>query len=128
MNQKVRSAHFIFDESVKYSDLVEIYPQLFREFLEASRQVPEDPNLVEMWIERDLNDMKKGKKPEGFLKQNAIKMVFPIRDDRVEFYIYFKVKNEEIPAIASRLDKVLKKSKLKYSIEYDRMKRFENVK
>ncbi len=128
MNQKVRSAHFIFDESVKYSDLSPVYPELFRKFLEASNQMPEDPDVVEIWIERDVQDLKKGKKPEGFLKQNAIKMVFPQRDGFVEFYIYMKIKNDEIPAIARKLEPTLKKAGLKYHIEYDRMLRFANSK
>ena len=128
MNTKVRSAHFIFDESVKYSDFVPIYPELFRKFLEISNQLPEDETLVDIWIERDMKELKKGKKPEGFLKQNAVKMVFPVREDRVEFYIYLKVKTEEIPLIASKLERTLKKAKLKYTIEYDKMLRFANAK
>ena len=93
-----------------------------------SKQLPEDETLVDIWIERDMKELKKGKKPEGFLKQNAIKMVFPVRDDRVEFYIYMKVKNEEIPIIADKLKKTLKKARLKYEIEYDKMLRFANAK
>ncbi len=128
MNQKVRSAHFIFEDSVKYSDLAQIYPELFRKFLEITNQTPEDENMVEIWIERDMKAIKKGKKPEGFLKQNAIKMVFPQRDGFVEFYIYMKIKTEEISEIAAKLDRILKKSKLPYRIEYDKMLRFANVK
>ena len=128
INTKVRSAHFIFEESVTYADFVPIYPELFRKFLEVSKQLPEDETLVDIWIERDMKELKKGKKPEGFLKQNAIKMVFPVRDDRVEFYIYMKVKNEEIPIIADKLKKTLKKARLKYEIEYDKMLRFANAK
>ena len=128
MNNKVRSAHFIFDESVKYADLVQIYPELFRKFLEISNQMPEDENMVEIWIERDMTALKKGKKPEGFLKQNGIKMVFPIRDGYIEFYIYMKIKNEEIPEMATKLERILKKAKLSYSVEYDKMLRFANSK
>jgi len=128
INTKVPSAHFIFEESVTYADFVPIYPELFRKFLEVSKQLPEDETLVDIWIERDMKELKKGKKPEGFLKQNAIKMVFPVRDDRVEFYIYMKVKNEEIPIIADKLKKTLKKARLKYEIEYDKMLRFANAK
>lgn len=128
MNTKVRSAHFIFDESVTYSDLAPVYPELFRKFLELSNQMPEDENAVEIWIERDMKALKKGKKPEGFLKQNAMKMVFPIREGYVEFYIYLKFKNEEVPVVASKLEKVLKKANLKYRLEYDKMLRFANSK
>ena len=128
MNNKVRSVHFIFDDSVTYRDLTEVYPELFRKFLEASMQMPEDENLLEIWIERDVKELKKGKKPEGFLKQNAIKMVFPITDGPVQFYIYTKIKTEQILEIASVLEKVLKKAKLKHSVEYDRMLRFANSK
>ncbi len=125
---KVRSAHFIFDESVKYQDLAQIYPELFRKFLELTQQMPEDENLVEIWIERDVKELRKGKKPEGFLKQNATKMVFPMVDGPIQFYIYMKIKSEEIPQISRKLERILKKAGLRYTMEYDRMLRFANAK
>ncbi len=125
---KIRSAHFIFAPSVTYADLKPIYPELYRTFLKESEQMPEDEAAVEIWIDRDMKDLAKNKKPEGFLKQNSIKMVFPIRDGFVEFYIYYKVRTQDIYRIADAIDRVLKKSGLEYQKKYDKMLRYANSK
>ena len=128
MMTKARSAHFIFDKEVRYRDLVGIYPELFRTFLQESEQMPEDPALVEVWLERDMKELTKNRKPEGYLKQNSTKLVFPIRDGYVEFYIYNTSKNERIPLIAEKLEKILKKEGLPYTLKNDIMLRFSSSK
>jgi hypothetical protein len=129
MMTKFRTAHFIFAEGTKYSDLKDIYPKILETFLNETGQMPEDRNLFEIWLERDMKEIEKNRKPEGFLKQNAIKMVFPIRDDDiVEFYLHSTSKTQNIPIIAEKIDAVLKKSKLKYEIKYDKLLRYAKSK
>ncbi len=125
MMTKARTAHFIFEEGTEFRDLVPVYPDVLRIFLEESNQMPEDRNLYEIWLERDMKELNRNRKPEGFLKQNAIKLVFPIRDDgTVEFYIHSTSKSQNIPLIAEKIDAYLKKSGLKYTIKYDILLRY----
>ncbi len=129
MMTKARTAHFIFKEGTKYKDLKEIYPKVLEVFLTETNQMPEDRNLYEIWLERDMKEIEKNRKPEGYLKQNAIKLVFPIRDDgTVEFYIHSTSKTQNIPVIAEKIDRVLKKSGLKYELKYDKLLRYANSK
>lgn len=128
MMTEARSAHFIFDKDVQYRDLARMYPELFRTFLQETGQMPEDPDLVEVWLERDMKEIKKNKKPEGYLKQNATKLVFPIRDDYVEFYIYNTARNQTIPEVAEKLEKIIKKEGLPYTLKTDIMLRFSSSK
>ncbi len=128
MMTKIRSAHFIFDKHIRYKDLAEIYPDLFKTFLEETQQMPEDPDLLEIWLQRDMNALNANKKPEGYLKQNAVKMVFPIRNDHVEFYIYNTSRNQIIPVVAEKLEKLLKKRGFKYTLKTDIMLRYSSSK
>lgn len=124
MMTKARSAHFIFEKGIQYRDLAKIYPQIFRTFLEETGQMPEDKALVEIWLERDMKEIRKNEKPEGYLKQNSTKLVFPIRDDYVEFYIYNTSRNQEIPKIAEKLERIIKKAGLEHTLKMDAMLRF----
>ena len=125
MMTKSRTAHFIFKEGIEYKDLKEIYPKVLEVFLTETGQMPEDRNLYEIWLERDMKEIERNRKPEGFLKQNAIKLVFPIKDDGiVEFYIHSTSKTQNIPLIAERIEAVLRKSGLKYTLKYDMLLRY----
>lgn len=124
MMTKARSAHFIFEKGIQYRDLAKIYPEIFRTFLQETEQMPEDNALVEIWLERDMKEIRKNEKPEGYLKQNSTKLVFPIRDDYVEFYIYNTSRNQAIPKIAEKLERIIKKAGLKHTLKMDAMLRF----
>ena len=129
MLTKARTAHFIFEKGTKFSDLKEIYPDVLKTFLEASGQMPEDQNLFEIWLERDMKEISRNRKPEGFLKQNSIKLVFPIRDDgTVEFYVHSTSRTLNVPQIAEKIDSVLRKSGLKYTLKYDILLRYSSSK
>ncbi len=125
---KARTAHFIFEDGVEYKDLKGIYPEILRTFLEATGQMPDDQNLFEIWLERDMKEIERNRKPEGFLRQNAIKLVFPIRDEGVEFYIHSTSKTQNILEVAEKIDGLLRKSGMKYKVKYDALLRYSSSK
>lgn len=116
-----RSAHFVLAKGVKYKDLGKVYPELLGKFLEATHQMPEEPELVRMLIRADQKDLEKNRKPEGYNRQGKVRLIFPLTDNQVKFYIYRGSRSEEIGLVAEQLSKVLSRRRLKHRIEWDLM-------
>ncbi len=120
-----RSAHFSFPKTVRYKDLLRVYPEFFTTFLDQTKQVPEEPEFGAMLLSTDLASLKANRKPEGFNRQGKVRMVFPITDGDVKFYIYRSTRSEEVPKVAELLSKLLLKSKgkpkLSHKLTWDEM-------
>jgi len=120
---RARSGHFKFDRKVKWKNLVPAFRPLFLKFLEVTQQVPEDPEAVEVLIEENLRDLRKNRKPEGYNREGAMRLIFPI-SRAVEFYVYGRGKTIEVARVAEQLSRVLQKHRLKHTIEWDKLSLF----
>lgn len=108
-----RSAHFTFPKTIKYKDLAKVWPEFFQEFLELTKQVPEELEFSAMILNQDMAALRSNRKPEGFNRQGKVRLVFPITRGQVKFYLYRNTRSEEIPRVAEQLTKVFAKSKAK---------------
>lgn len=111
----------MFPKEVKYRDLLKVYPDLMTKFLEATKQLPEEQELVRMVIRQDQRDLEKNRKPEGYNRQGKVRMIFPLTDGQVRFYIYRGSRSEEIGLVAEIISKLLAKRRLRHRIEWDLM-------
>ena len=124
---KARSGHFRFDKSVTWRKLLPAFRPMFVRFLEEAGQIPEDPEVLEVLVEENLRDLRNNWKPEGYNRDAAIRMVFPISDEN-EFYIYSKIRQGDVPRVVDAVSHVLQKYRLKHAIEWDRLRAFAEKK
>jgi len=124
---RARSGHIQFDKKVKWKSLVPAFRPTLLKFLEETQQLPEDMENVEVLIEENLRDLRKGRKPEGYNREGAMRLVFPI-SNKVEFYIYGRGKTVEVARVTEQVSRVLQKHRLKHTIEWDQLKLFAEKK
>lgn len=124
---RARSGHIKFDKKVRWKNLVPAFKPMFLKFLEETQQMPEDMESVEVLVEENLRDLRLNRKPEGYNREGAMRMVFPISPD-VEFYIYGRGKTVEVARVTEQVSRVLQKYRLKHTIEWDKLRLFEDKK
>jgi hypothetical protein len=122
---KTESAHIIFKEKFKYKDLSEVFEELLKAFLEETDQVPEDDEVLQMFLRINMMDIENNRKPEGYNRRGRMKMVFPLGRAKKEFYIRADSKTTEVVRISERLGKILKKGGIPHVIEYDKLQTAE---
>ena len=120
---RARSGHIKFDKRIRWKNLVPAFRPMLLKFLEEGQQVPEDPEAVEVLVEENLRDLRKNRKPEGYNRESAMRMVFPLSEE-IEFYIYGRGKTVEVARVTEQVSRVLQKYRLKHTIEWDRLRAF----
>lgn len=122
---RARSGHIRFDKKVNYSDILPVYREIFERFLEETDQVPEEePEYSEILIEQNLLDLRSNRKPEGYNRSGSMRMIFPISND-VEFYLYGRGADSDVPRVTELISKILKKEGLEHKVEWDQMLLYE---
>jgi hypothetical protein len=125
MRMKTRSGHIIFPKKVKYNNLTPVFRELLTKFLNETGQMPEDKEILKLFIEENMMELKKNKKPEGYNRNGApMRLIFPI-SDRVEFYIYGGGKSLEIMRVTELLSRILTKKRLKHEVKWDKLTSFK---
>ncbi len=124
---RARSGHIKFDKKVRWKNLVPAFKPMFLKFLEETQQLPEDLESVDVLVEENLRDLRLNRKPEGYNREGAMRMVFPISND-VEFYIYGRGKTVEVARVTEQVSRVLQKYRLKHTIEWDKLQLFADKK
>lgn len=118
---QARSGHIVFKKKTRYIDLMPVYEEVFRRFLEETNQIPEaEPEFLDVLIEENLVDLRTNRKPEGYNRSGYMRLIFPL-SDRVECYVYGRTKSSEVARVTEILSGMFKKSGLDNSIEWDRM-------
>ena len=121
---KVRSAHIMFDKKMKYRDLSPIFEELYVKFLDKSDQMPEEEEVLDMLVFENVTDLEKNRKPEGFNRQGKMRMIFPIREKGVEFYVYKHYnasKTNDVVKVAESLSHFLTQKGFKHTLDWDQM-------
>jgi hypothetical protein len=119
---KVHSGHIYLSEKLDWKDLKKVFPDLFKVFLEESRQSFEEPNFVDILIYENMLDLDRNRKPEGFIRDGKMKMLFS-KDGGIEIKIIRDkvVPNEDTKAVTESLSHFLTSKKIKNRVEYDKM-------
>ncbi len=109
---KVSTTHFVFDDNFEYKDLTEVFPEILKTLLIAIDQVPEEEEILQMFIELNLIDLERNLKPEGYNRKGKIRMIFPY--DRKEFYLRTYGKSTELVKPADDIGKLLTAAGIKF--------------
>ena len=118
---KVRSGHIVFDRKVTYKQLLPVFRPMFLKFLEETQQQPEDSESVDVVVEENLRDLRSNRKPEGYNREGAMRLLFPITEKRIEMYVYSKTRTTDVPRIVEMISRMLQKAKLKHAVEWDKL-------
>ena len=125
---KVRSGHLVFDKKVTYRQLLPAFRPMFLKFLEETQQIPEDPESLEVLLEENLRDLRRGRKPEGYNRDGTMRLIFPLTEKRIEMYVYSKTRTADVPRVVEVLSRMLQKAKLKHTVEWDKLVLFQEKK
>ncbi|HYS71258.1 MAG TPA: hypothetical protein VEM95_02440 [Thermoplasmata archaeon] len=125
---KVRSGHVLFDRKVTYKQLLPTFRAMFLKFLEETQQMPEDPEGLEVLLEENLRDLRRGRKPEGYNREGTMRLIFPLTDKRIEMYVYSKTRTADVPRVIEMLSRMLQKARLKHTIEWDKLVLYQEKK
>jgi len=109
---KANSVHFILNGKTPYKDLVPAFPDILKMFLMETDQMPEDEEILMMFIELNMADLERNMKPEGYNRRGRMRMVFPA--DRNEFYIKATGKGVDVARVGERISEMLSASGVQY--------------
>jgi hypothetical protein len=114
---KATSGHFMLDDDVEYRDLAEVFPELLTIFLEETNQMPDDDDVLQMFIYLNKKALEKNEKPEGYNRKGRMRMVFPIGSK--QFYIKSVSASTEVGRLGEKLSGVLSKAGVKHTLEWN---------
>ena len=109
---KVSSVHFILSGKTPYKDLSPVFPDILKLFLMETNQMPEDEEILMMFIELNTADLNRNMKPEGYNRKGRMRMVFPM--DRKEFYIKAAGKGADVARVGERISEMLSSAGVAY--------------
>lgn len=118
---RARSGHIIFSKGVQYKRLAPIYEDLYMKFLKETDQVPDEDEVVSMMVRSNMVDLENNRKPEGFNRPGEVRMIFPMDDKNVSFYIYTPQKCTKVVKVTEKLSRFLQSNGLRHKVEWDKM-------
>ncbi len=118
-HMKAESAHIVFKEKFKYKDLQGVFEEMLRAFLNETDQVPDEEEILQMFLRINMMDIEKNRKPEGYNRRGRMRMVFPLTKGKKQFYLRADSKTAETIRVAERLSKILKKGGIPHTLEWD---------
>ena len=114
------SGHIIFQDNFQWKELEKSFPEIWEIFSKESRQSVEEVQYDQANLFLNMEEIRKNRKPMGYMKDGAkYRFIFPL--DRKELIIYRGIPTETIREMTDQVVKVLRASKLKFNVEYDKM-------
>ena len=109
---KVSSVHFILKGKTDYKDLEPVFPDILKMFLKEIGQTPDEEELLQMFIELNMIDIRQNRKPEGYNRKGKFRLVFPL--DRKEFYVKTYSKGSDLSRIADNITGLMNNAGIKF--------------
>lgn len=118
---KAEAGHIIFKDKFKYKDLQGVFEELMVAFLDETDQMPDEDEILQMFLRINMMDIEKNRKPEGYNRRGRMRLVFPLTKGKKQFYIRADSKTAETIRITERLSKILKKGGIPHTVEWDKL-------
>jgi hypothetical protein len=122
---KAEAGHIIFKDKFKYKDLQGILEELMVAFLDETDQMPDEDEILQMFLRINMMDIEKNRKPEGYNRRGRMRLVFPLTKGKKQLYIRADSKTAETIRITERLSKILKKDGIPHTVEWDKLQTIE---
>ncbi|OPX57291.1 MAG: hypothetical protein A4E29_01811 [Methanomassiliicoccales archaeon PtaB.Bin134] len=114
---KASSGHLVLNDRIDYEDIAEVFPEVLKMFLEETDQVPEDPEIMQMFIHLNLVELQANRKPEGYNRKGRMRLMFPT--NRKEFYVKGSSKSGEVVRVTEKISKLLTRNGLDHELEWN---------
>lgn len=112
----------MFKEKFKYKDLNDCFEEVLRTFLQETDQMPEDGEVLDMFLRINMMDVEKNRKPEGYNRRGRMKLIFPLTRGKKEFYLRADSKTAEVVRVTERLSRIIKKAGVPHTVEFDKLR------
>jgi len=107
----------VLNDRIEYQDMAEVFPELLTLFLEETDQVPEDPEIMQMFIHLNMMDLEANRKPEGYNRKGRMRLIFPT--NRMELYVKGSSKSGEVVRVTEKLSKMLIRNGMDHELEWN---------
>ncbi len=114
---KATTGHIIFKGKTDYKDLAPAFAEVLQTFLEITGQIPDDEEVLEMFVYLNVSQLENNKKPEGYNRKGRMRLVFPI--EKKEFYIRTSAKTGEVVRVTETVSKILEREGFKHTVDYN---------
>jgi hypothetical protein len=114
---KVYSTHFVLKGKASYKDLAPVFPQILEVLLDKIDQLPEEEEIMQMYITQNMDDLLKDRKPEGYNRKGKIRLIFPIGSK--EFYLKSYSKNTDLLTVSDKISEILTGAGIKFETRQD---------
>ncbi|MGE0015193.1 MAG: hypothetical protein AB7S83_03275 [Candidatus Methanomethylophilaceae archaeon] len=120
---KVYSTHFVLKGKSDYKDLAPVFPDILGMLLEEIGQLPDEEEIMQMYIEENTSDLKNNRKPEGYNRKGKVRLVFPIGSK--EFYLKSYSKSTDLASISDRVSEMLSSAGVTFDVKKNDRIEFE---
>ncbi len=107
----------MFASGFRYRALKDVFPELMTTFLQETDQMPEEREILDMFIELNMRDIRSNRKPEGYNRRGRMRLMFPI--GRKEMFLAGNSSSTEVVRVTEKISKLLQKKGIKNSLEWD---------
>jgi hypothetical protein len=114
---KAISGHLVLKGKKDYRDVAKVFPEVLTTFLQETDQMPEDPDVLEMFIQLNMAELKRNGKPEGYNRKGRMRLIFPLT--RKEFYIRGMTRSSEVVRITEKISRILSKGGVDHEVEWN---------
>ncbi|HTY48026.1 MAG TPA: hypothetical protein VMB46_10245 [Methanomassiliicoccales archaeon] len=120
---KATSGHFVLKGKKDYRDIAPVFPEVLTTFLEETDQLPEDPEVLLMFIHLNQVELERNGKPEGYNRKGRMRMIFPLT--RKEFYVRGTARSSEVVRVTERISRILNKNGVDHEVEWNALSSVE---
>ena len=114
---KATSGHFVFGPEFQYQDLAGSFPEILRLFLAETDQMPDDEDVLQMFIYINQQALKKNEKPEGYNRKGRMRMIFPLGSN--QFYLKSNIAGSEVVRLSEKVSKILIKDGVTHVLQWN---------
>ncbi len=118
---KAETGHIIFKGKFRYKNLQKVFEEMLKAFLEESDQMPDEEEILQMFIRLNMMDIEKNRKPEGYNRRGRMRLVFPQGSGSKEMYVRAESRTAVVVKVTERISRILKKGGIAHSVEYDKL-------
>lgn len=117
LDVKAEVGHIVFASGFRYRVLKDIFPDLMTTFLQETDQMPEERDILDMFIELNMRDIRANRKPEGYNRKGRMRLIFPI--GRKEMFLAGNSSSTEVVRVTEKVSKMLQKKGIKNNLEWE---------
>ena len=120
---KVFSTHFVLKGKSDYKDIAPVFPDILKALLDEIGQMPEEEEIFQMFVDMNMVDLQRNRKPEGYNRKGKMRLIFPM--DRKEFYLKTYSKSTDMTRMTDTISSFLTSAGVKYDVLHNDRTDFE---